>query len=233
MKRCLAGMLSLLLLAGMTGCGAQYEEVREQLNGTIWYYSGGGENNLNRLIFSGEQFIVEQVYFDGMGLQENGSASAKYTIDKDSLQLKMGDGSTLTVPYTLGEEGIRIGLGKYFTLEEIEAALQGSWEVETHYDIMGNATIGRKTVILENGTILADSASTSILDEDGTFFYYGPYTDTYTMKFGEIETDLNQFQGLGFTILNGVPTLMDYYHPFQRSARTELPGVEVYQWMEW
>jgi hypothetical protein len=203
------------------------KEVAAALDGCTWYFNGGSDTTLDRISFSGTEATIGQVYFDGNGKHDNGENSYKFSVDASEISLTLFDGSALDIPYSIDGDSVTIGNGDYYTVEEIDAAIQGCWNVRKSSAFAGMESVTDKSISFDNGKVVSEQAS---LASDGNrsvlLYYYGPYEGTYTLNFGGIDTEMSHGNEWFFNIIDGTVTILNYNNICTPSDG--LPGVNGY-----
>lgn len=223
-------IISLLLsLVVISGCGNNYDDIKEQLNGKTWYYNAGSDDIVNSITFEGDKASLTQTSEDpGMGVRIAGdSTECDYTIDDSNITVTIPDGDGLTIPYKSDEESITIGSGDFFTPEEIDESLQGYWSTgRRELKLNGGLnTVGQDDILLEQGMLTYKGASCSSLDPD-TFYpkEEGPFS--YTIGLGTIECDMSNHQMWTWNIVNNEPVI---YYLDKACERTDrFPTLDEY-----
>jgi hypothetical protein len=88
----------------------------------------------------------------------------------------------------------------------VDAGLQGYWEVRTSSSFGEN----EYHIYFDNGSVQSESAAESLFGSNGEYFYYGPYTGTYTLNFGGLDTEMDHGDNWFFNIIDGTVTLLHY-----------------------
>jgi hypothetical protein len=184
----------------------QYAAVIQLLSEDLWYFNGGSDTILNGISFTEDAATITQVYFDGNGKHENGSNAYSYTIDDENITVTLSDGSDLVIPYVVSGDSLTLGNQEYFTPSEVDAGLQGYWEVRTSSSFGEN----EYHICFDNGSVQSESAAKSLFGSNGEYFYYGPYTGTYTLNFGGLDTEMDHGDNWFFNIIDGTVTLLHY-----------------------
>lgn len=200
----------------------EYADVIKLLSSKPWYYNGGSDTLLNRIVFSRKEVTLEQVEFDGNGKHTNGSEKRSFDIDEEKITVALKDGTELSIPYKVDEANITLGNGEYFTIEEIDAMLQGYWKYR------GSSPFGDSeyNIFVNNGTLKTEHAAEAYGYSNGVYYYYGPHTGTYTLNFGGFDTNMQNGFFWGFNIINGKPTMLYLGHVLSPSSG--LPGEDGY-----
>lgn len=205
----------------------KYGPVFDALKGNTWFFNGGADTILNGISFDGDTAKIAQVYFDGNGKHDNGSTDHPYTIDDLYIIVTMADGSELKIPYALSGSTVSLGNNDYYSLEEIEAGLQGYWKMRNSKTILGMKTVTEKNIYINNGIVNSESASLANGSTTGEYYYYGPYQGSYTLNFGGFDTDMRHGNEWFFNIIDGKITLLNYDNVCTPSDK--LPGENGYK----
>lgn len=200
----------------------KYGDVVALLQQDTWYFNGGSDTILNGIRFSSNKATITQVYFDGNGKHENGSNDCDYVLDGENITVTLTDGSEMVIPYVVNGDAVTLGNQEYFTPAEVDAALQGYWGVS--YESMGNGH--QYYIYFNHGTVTSENAAESAMDNDGSYFYYGPYEGTYTLNFGGIDTEMRHGKEWFFNIIDGAVAVLHYDHVC--SPATGFPGENGY-----
>ncbi len=205
----------------------KYGNVLDALDGNAWYFNGGADTILNRISFSGGTATIAQVYFDGNGKHDNGSADHPFTVNDRYVVVSLADGSELQIAYAFLGDTFMLGDKEYFTIEEIDAGLQGYWNMRNAETILGMKTATDKNIYINNGNLKSESASLKAGSRTGEYYYYGPYSGTYKLNFGGFDTDMSHGSEWFFNIIGGKVTLLNYDHVCTPSSK--LPGQYGYK----
>lgn len=250
MKKWTALLLALVMCFALCACGGKdaapagseaekvqkeaetsnqdYPEVLSALEGNTWYFNGGSNTILNRITFAGENATIEQVSFDGNGKHDGGSNTYSFKIDDANIVVNVNDLSELSIPYSLSDGAITLGNQDYYTIEEIEAGLQGFW----YLDYQDSYSHAQHAIQINNGEIVSESESQSAFSPD-EYFYYGPaydpsYQSTYTMNFGGFDTQMAHGSNWFWNVIDGKVTLLRYDKVC--TPTDGLPGENGYTW---
>jgi hypothetical protein len=205
---------------------ALLKEVAAALDGCTWYFNGGSDTTLNRISFSGTEATIAQVYFDGNGKHDNGENDYDFRVDSANISVTLADGSSLDIPYNINGENVTIGSGDYYTIEEIDAAIQGCWNMRNSETFFGMKTVTDKSISFDNGKVVSEQASLANGSTSGDYYYYGPYEGTYTLNFGGLDTEMYRGGEWFFNIIDGTVTILNYDHIC--SPSDGLPGENGY-----
>lgn len=204
----------------------KYADIYTALNGNTWYFNGGADNILNWITFSDEIATVDQVTYTGNGWTTS-TNEYNYEVNDDGIAVTLLDGSALTITYTMSDEALTLESDKYFTLDDIEARIQGYWTLTT-------TTLGKEDTVniyFNDGYVIYENAAESIYAADsgsGRYFYYGPYEGTYTLKSTGFDTEIKNGSMFHFNIIDGDVAILYFNHVFTRSDADGLPGENGY-----
>ena len=204
----------------------QYGPVFDALKGNTWFFNGGADTILNGISFEEDTASIAQVYFDGNGKHDNGSTDHPYTVDDQNIIVTLTDGSELKIPYVLSDGKVSLGNSDYYSLQEIDAELQGYWNMRNASTILGLKTVTDKNIFIDNGKVISESASLANGSTTGEYYYYGPYQGTYTLNFGGFDTDMSHGNEWFFNIIDGKVTLLNHDHIC--TPTDKLPGENGY-----
>ena len=204
----------LLLVAVITvaviafcGCGKNYDDVKAKLSGNTWYYNGGSDTILNMISFGDESATINQISFDGNGAHEEGGNEFAYTIDDSNIVVTMADGSELAIPYTLDGDTFTLGNGGYFTLDEVDAGIQGAWTTKSTKTIAGKTITSEQDIEFKDGTVASQNGTMA----EGSDYFYNVYEPTsYSLGNGTLETDMMHGSSWFFNIIGDAPTILYY-----------------------
>lgn len=179
-------------------------------------------------MFSKESVLVKHVFFDGNGYQTSSENSLPYTVDDSSISMTLDDGSELVLPYTLSGDTIALGSGEYFSASQVDAALQGYWYCnEYSYNSFTGFSSSKYNAYFHDGTFEYEYATEAYGYNDGSYYYYGPYEDSYTLGLGRIESDIHNGSYFFFNIIDGEVKLMHFDHVYSK-ASSGMPGEDGY-----
>lgn len=206
-KVLLVAVLAISMIA-FASCGGGNSEVKAKLSGNTWYYNGGSNTVLNVITFTEENATISQLMFDGNGAHEESAGDFEYSVDDSNVVVKMADGSETSIPYTLEGEDFKLGGGDYFTLEEVDAGIQGIWSTGKYSStVIGRSLASLHEIQFSDGMVSSQNATSS--EENGT--YYSVHDPTsYSLGNGTLETDMMQGNSWFFNIIDGTPTILHY-----------------------
>lgn len=206
-----------------------YAPVIDLLSAENWFCNGGTENSLNCFVFSKENVFIKHVFFDGNGYQQASENTLGYTVDDATISMTLEDGSELSIPYVLDGDSLKLGSGDYFSASEVDAALQGYWYCNeyTYIKLMSHFSNSKYNAYFHDGIFEYESASEAYGYNDGSYYYYGPYKDSYTLGLGNFETDIHNGSQWFFNIIDGEVKLMHFDHVFSKVS-SGMPGEDGY-----
>lgn len=189
----------------------KYGPVLEALEGKTWVFNGGSDTILNRISFTGEEAQISQVYYDGNGKHDNGTNACSFTVDDKNIVLAMADGSEMEIPYTMDGKEISLEKDKYFTMDQIEEGIQGYWKNRSSFkDIFGKNSSSEQNIYFNDGKVSSENATQATGGAPGEYYYYGPYTGSYTLNFGGIDTEMSHGSNWFYNIIDGKVTVLYY-----------------------
>lgn len=204
-----------------------FGDVLTALDGNTWFFNGGSDTILNGISFSGEEATIAQVYFDGNGKHDNGSNTYAYIVDDKNVVVTMADGTELEISYTLANGEVTLGEKEYFSLQEVEAGIQGYWNMRNSSTVLGMKTVTDKSIYFNNGKVVSENASLAYGSTSGEYYYYGPYEGSYTLNFGGLDTDMSHGSEWFFNIVDGKVVVINYDHVCKPADK--LPGEKGYK----
>ena len=185
-----------------------YANVTAALSNTTWMFNGGGDTILNYITFDENKATLGQIYFDGNREHDNGKNDCNYLINDSSIAVTLADGGELTIPYTMEGEKILLGAGEYFSLEQIEEGLQGYWVCNSYSEFTQCKTVYYLQV--DHGTLRSESAAEAFQGQQGDYYYYGPYEDSYTLGIGTFSTNMMHGIDWFYNIIDGKPVILHF-----------------------
>ncbi len=215
----------LIAMILITGCGKNYDNIKENLNGHTYYYNGGTINSLSGMIFEDGKVTIKSIYFDGNGEHDREEEQYNYTVDEENIIISDSDKTTIT--YKNDNDNIVLGDGKtYFREDEVKEGLKGYWKLKDTDYILGRITKSEHNIFIDEDKITYENA-TLAYNSNSEYYYYGPYTGEYKLKFGGFDTTMEERGNrLYFTILDNKVTLLYYNHACTSSDG--LPGKDGY-----
>lgn len=204
----------------------EYSAVFEALDGNVWYFNGGADTILNEIRFNQDKATISQVYFDGNGKHDNGSQEHSFTVDDQSIVVELSSGDSMKIAYQTADGSIKLGTNEYYTLQEIDAGMQGYWKERHSQTILGMRTSGEANIYFDHGHVKSESASLAAGGSNGEYYYYGPYEGSYSLNFGGLDTDLFKGNEWFFNIVNGEVTVLHYDRVCKPT--NEFPGANGY-----
>ena len=142
--------------------------------------------------------------------------------------MNVNDLSELSIPYSLSDGAITLGNQDYYTIEEIEAGLQGCW----YLDYKDSSSHVQHAIQINNGEVISESEAQSLLAA-GEYYYYGPaydprYQSTYTLNFGGFDTEMPHGSGWFWNVVDGQVVMLRYDKVC--TPIDSLPGENGYTW---
>lgn len=205
----------------------KYSAVLDALNGNTWFFNGGSDTILNGISFTEDEATIAQVYFDGNGKHDNGSNTYSYVVDDKDIAITMADGSEMKIAYSLSGSSISLGNNEYYSLEEVDAGIQGYWSIRTSSTAFGMKMATEKNIYFNNGKVVMESASLANGSTSGEYYYYGPYEGSYTLNFGGLDTDMYHGSDWFFNIVDGKVVVINFDHICEPTDK--LPGENGYE----
>lgn len=188
----------------------KYGPVLQALNGKTWLFNGGSDTILNKISFTDTEAEIAQVYYDGNGKHDNGSNTCPFAIDDKNILITMTDGTEMEIPYTLDGDKISLEEGKYFTKEEIESGIQGYWNLRKTQNLLGKNATNEDNIYFNEGKVMSESAAEAFDGAPGEYYYFGPYTGSYTLNFGGFDTEMRHGNNWFYNIIDGKVTILHY-----------------------
>lgn len=207
-------LVSIISICLLSGCGNNYDKVKEILDGETFYYNGGSDTSLNGLIFSGSKVIIKNVYYDGNGKHDGVENEYEYTIDKEKITINNGD---LVVSYQYDGEKITLDDGvTYFREDEIYQQLKGYWNLKTSNYILGKIYKSQYNVYINDNKITYEYAALAYNTQHG-YYYYGPYSGEYKLNFGGFDSSIRNGDNFFFNIIDNKVALLHFDGVFTES----------------
>lgn len=207
-------LVSIISICLLSGCGNNYDKVKEILDGETFYYNGGSDTSLNGLIFSGSKVIIKNVYYDGNGKHDGVENEYEYTIDKEKITINNGD---LVVSYQYDGEKITLDDGvTYFREDEIYQQLKGYWNLKTSNYILGKIYKSQYNVYINDNKITYEYAALAYNTQHG-YYYYGPYSGEYKLNFGGFDSSIRNGDNFFFNIIDNKVALLHFDDVFTES----------------
>lgn len=218
-------LFSILSIFLISGCSKNYDYVKDNLNGSTFYYNGGSDTSLNGLIFKDGKVTIKNIYFDGNGKHNGIEAEYEYKVDEEKITIYNND--NLVITYEKDEDTIILGEGKtYFNEKEIQKNLKGYWNSKESDYILGMLTKGQFNIYIENDKITYEHAALAY-NTSNDYYYYGPYSGEYKLNFGGFETTMKNGDNFFFNIMDGKVVLLHFNHICTESDG--LPGENGYK----
>ncbi|MCR4601761.1 MAG: hypothetical protein K5767_08585 [Clostridia bacterium] len=222
-------MVEVLKSSALAAESRYTDEVKSNLIGNTFFYNGGDDTTLNSMAFDNDKATVSSVYIDGNGVHNGGGYECDYSIDDGSITLEKKDKSEMKIPYALTGEGITIDSGKYLSLDEVDAGIQGAWSTGVRVDyVLGEKAVTQYDIVFADGTMSYQDGSNSIYSSD-EYFYSVKEPVTYTLGLGTIETEREQGANRKwfFNIIDGKPVILYFANVCHRVDR--MPDITAYE----
>lgn len=186
----------------------QYGDVIQLMTEGVWFYESDADLSVNKISFTQEFANISQFTSTGNGITSSGNAEFSYIVDASNITVYLADGSEMVVPYAVENDGLKLGSGEYYTIEQIDAALQGYWTSRESDNVLGISTNGEYNISIDNGTIKYEKAAEAFGGRNGEYYYYGPYEGTYAITTNGFTTDVRNGLFFGFIIEDGQVALV-------------------------
>lgn len=203
----------------------KYADVFETLKQDTWFFNGGSDTILNYLTFTDKEATVGQVYFDGNGKHENAVNTCAYIVNDTNIVITMVDGTELAIPYELKDNEVVLEEG-YLSSADVKEDLIGCWGVRTTNYFFGTKSANEYNIQIKEDELKAESAAQAYGYSNGEYYYYGPYTGTYTLGTGNFETEMKHGYEWFFNIIDGKATALHYGNVCKPIKK--LPGEDGY-----
>ncbi len=200
-----------------------YGDVIALLSKGKWFYSSGTTTVLNQLTFSDLTATIKKVSFDGNGRHDNVPDTYAYTIDDNKIYIHIQSGRIKEIAYSV--TGSEISFGRdYLTEKQVDSDLQGHWTY-TSQSLLGS---WNEYHLLINGSKLKyEHAAEAYGYRDGTYYYYGPYSGSYRLKFGGFDTAMTNGSEWFWGIKDGKAVALHFDHVCSKT-NGDLPGEDGY-----
>lgn len=203
------------------------EEAIDLLNGKVFYLNGGDDTTLKQIQFNDKQAVISKVTFDGNGRHDSSDENVSCTANDDNIIVKYKNGSEETIPYAIERDNIVLGEGEVKSIEEVKEGIKGHWVLHRKDEILGQATGEEKHIIISDNRLDSESASLAMGGAQGEYYYYGPYSGSYSLTFGGFETDMMHGGDWFWNIIDGKPVILSY-DSLCKKEDGELPGKNGY-----
>lgn len=181
-----------------------YADVFAALNEGAWFYASDSVNAVNVITFTNENANMRQIYYDGNGQHTTADNLCNYAVDDTKISVTLADGSAMDIPYTAAEGAITLGSGEYFTPQQVDAGLQGYWGIkDTSYNPITGFSTSEYIYNFNKGKVTFEKAAEAYGYDDGSYYYYGPYSGTYTVTADGLVVDARNEWQFGFVISEG------------------------------
>lgn len=178
-----------------------YADVFAAFNEGAWFYAADAANAVNVITFTNEKANIKQIYYDGNGQHTTADNLCDFTVDDAKISVTLADGSAMDIPYTAAEGVVTLGSGEYFTPQQVDAGLQGYWGIKDYNSLTGCAS--ERIFNFNKGKVTYESATEAYGHNDGSYYYYGPYSGTYTVTADGLIVDAKNEWQFGFVISEG------------------------------
>ena len=200
-----------------------YEPIYDMLEGETRYYNGGSDTVLCSISFSGTNVTIKQMISDGNGVHVGATNDYPYTVSDTFIEVEKSGGSTMRIPYVLSGNTLTLGNGDYYSLEEIDDALQGYWKLRESGNDSFMGCAAELNVYINNGSWTYEHASEAYGSSYGEYYYYGPYSGNYSLNSsGGFSGSMEYRYEFSFNIIDGTVKLLHFGHVCTRT--TGLPG---------
>ncbi len=200
-----------------------YGDVIDLLAEETWFYNGGSDTVLKGISFTKDAATIQQVHFDGNGVQNDGSSEYTYTVDDSAITVAQQDETVLEIDYYVKDGKITLGSGEYFASSKIMSELDGDWTYS--YTSSGLKHECNLTIAAEGSAaaFVVEEANEGIGLKSGEYYYFGPYDAICAAEFGKLNVvpvaeSSGFLQGWGFNIIDGVVTPINYDHICSRGS---------------
>ena len=110
----------------------------------------------------------------------------------------------------------------------VKEAIQGHWSVRRSQFLLGSLSVDEHHILFDGDKVTYENASEAYGYNDGTYYYYGPYTGTFEIGCGEFETDMDNGNRWFFRIDDGEVQIMYYGNACTKADTNDLPGEDGY-----
>lgn len=195
----------LVLVACLTACSNNYEEVRVALQTEPYYFNGGSDILLNEISFSEENATIKQVKFTGNGASDQFTKTFPYSIKKNEIIVSVENDAELKIPYTNIDGKLKLGTGDYYTIGEVKEGLKGYWK-----DRSSDVILGRKIESEDNFFVADDYITEESANQN---YYFEPRKYNYDKLSHYGFNIINFFKGYFFNIIDNKPVFMHFDDP--------------------
>ena len=190
----------------------KYGEVIQLMTEGVWFYESDAELSVNRISFTQDAAVISQISYTGNGKSISKETNFSYIVDASNIIVYLADGSEHVIPYVVDNGILKLGQNDYYTIEEVDAGLQGYWTSRESEKILGMSTSNEYNISIDNGVIKYESAAKAYGGRNGEYHYYGPYEGTYTITAYGLNADVRNGLFFGFGIVDGKVTLIRATH---------------------
>ena len=191
---------------------AQYGEVIQLMTEGTWFYESDAELSVNRISFTQDAAVISQISYTGNGKSISEETSFSYLVDASNIIVSLADGSEHVIPYAVDNGMLKLGHNDYYTIEEVDAELQGYWTSRESDKILGISTSSEYKISIDHGVIKYENAAKAYGGRNGEYYYYGPHEGTYTITAYGLNADVRNGLLFGFGIVDGKVTLIRATH---------------------
>lgn len=196
------------------------EEVKTALSGKKYYFSEK-EASVGVMKFSSDQIQISLYQFDGNGKSETASVNYEYVCDGSVITLTSGS-APMEIAYTIKDGNATLD-SYYMTEEQVIDGLQGNWVCKTSYFGKGN----EYNMSISGTKAKYESAAEAFGYNDGSYYYYGPYSGSFVIDDGSVSIDAMHGKEFFFSCYNGKVQL--YHYDNKMSAGSGLKGEDGYE----
>lgn len=187
---------------------SKYGDVIELMTEGLWFYESDAELTVNKISFTQDAAVISQIVYTGNGKSVNGENNFSYVVDASNITVYLADGSEHIIPYVVDNGILTLGNNDYYTIEEVDAALQGYWTTRESNNVLGISTNNEYNIYIDNGSIKYEYAAEAFGGRNGEYYYYGPHEGTYTITEYGFNTDVRNGMFFGFSIVDGKVVLV-------------------------
>lgn len=202
----------------------KYGPVIELLKKNEWFLNGGSDTILQKIKFTDSKANVSRITFDGNGKHSGGAISYTYDISDQFITVAPGSSSEIILSYKVNGNTITLNNGACMAKDQVKQDLQGGWR----YRDNSFGLTHEYNVIISGNTIKFENANEGFNLGYGQYYYYGPFSGTFTVGDGSINSNMTHGNEFFFNILNGKATLLHYHHAFTKKSMSKLPGLHGY-----
>lgn len=195
------------------------DELKAAFDGKV-YYTSDEDASLEIIHFNGDTITISLYSYDGNGKLETASVDYDYTCDGNKIYLNSS--APMELSYSIdGTEGVLDG--EYLTEADVLDGLQGNWTVRT--TLFGNASEWNMSISGNEATY--ENAAEAMGYNDGSYYYYGPYSGKFTLDEGSVSIDARHGHEFFFSCSGGKVQL--YHFGNKMTAGSGLKGEDGYE----